>query len=115
MKDSALEQVRASAAGMERDYELEAQFPIKERYEITVPHGDTGVHVFICEPENRDSVTPLIVNMHGGGFVKGYRGRDYAFTVNLACNSGFLVRRVGDCAAAEKLMFSTIAGICTEK
>lgn len=87
--DEALAKVRAEAVGQELDEELAARFPVKESYDIRVDNGgETVAHVY--EPLDRTEVTPLVVNMHGGGFVKGCRGRDVVFSRNLAYNSGCL-------------------------
>lgn len=102
--DKALEEVFANAVGVELDEELAAQFPVKEQYEVFVPNGlgDENTRVCMYEPLNRRSVTPIIINGHGGGFVKGYRGRDIVFSRNLAFHTGCLVADIDYKTAPEK-------------
>ena len=88
--DKELERVRAEAVGIELDEELAARFPVKSREKLEIPGDTADICVYLYEPENRTDVTPLIINMHGGGFVKSYRGRDVILSQNFAWHTGCL-------------------------
>jgi len=100
--DDALKKMREQSAGIELDEELAAQFPVEKQYELAVPGEEGDIRVHMYEPIGRKAGGPLIVNMHGGGFVKGYRGRDVVFSRNLACHTGCLVADVDYQIAPEK-------------
>ena len=66
-KSLPAEKLNAYHAGEERDFEIDT----------TV--GKTLVHFY--RPENSEGKTlPLLVNLHGGGFVKGRRDQDIVFS-----------------------------------
>lgn len=100
--DKELERVRAEAAGIELDEELAARFPVKSRQKLEIPGDEADITVYLYEPENRTGVTPLIINLHGGGFVKSYRGRDIILSQNFAWHTGCLVADVDYKTAPEK-------------
>lgn len=100
--DKELERVRAEAVGIELDEELAARFPVKSRQRIDIPGDEADICVYLYEPENRTGITPLIINMHGGGFVKSYRGRDVILSQNIAWHTGCLVADVDYKTAPEQ-------------
>lgn len=101
--DEKLKAVRESAVGLEADEELLARFPVKEVTTVMLPTGlEEDAKVFLYEPLNRTGITPMIINMHGGGYVKGYRGRDIVFSQNLAWHTGCLVADIDYKTAPEK-------------
>ena len=100
--DKELERVRAEAVGIELDEELAARFPVKSRQKLEIPGDEADITVYLYEPENRTGVTPLIINLHGGGFVKSYRGRDIILSQNFAWHTGCLVADVDYKTAPEK-------------
>lgn len=100
--DQALAKMRAEAVGQELDEELAARFPVKEQYDLTIPRAEGDIHVYVYVPENQLEGAPAFVNMHGGGFVKGYRGRDIVFSRNMAYHTRHLVVDIDYHTAPEK-------------
>ena len=88
--DDALKKVRESAVGVELDEELAAQFPIRETKTLELPGEAEPIKLIFYIPENFRPGAPAILNLHGGGFVKGYRGRDVVFGRNVAFHTGCL-------------------------
>ncbi len=86
-----LERIRENAVGKELDEELAGQFPVKKQYEVQIPTRHGEVHCYVFVPMTGDGKRPVIINFHGGGFVKGYRGRDILFSRNLACHTDCVV------------------------
>lgn len=61
--------------------------------EIGTRVGKTLVHMY--RPEGMEGKElPLLINMHGGGFIKGRRDQDIVFCRNICSRSGFLVADV---------------------
>lgn len=79
-----LERIRNEAVGQEVDEALMKQYPIKEQKELEIPTRHGFVKAYLYRPYSDNENLPLMVNFHGGGFVKGYRGRDFAFSRILA-------------------------------
>lgn len=100
--DSALAKMRAEAVGQELDEELAARYLVKEQYDWTISRPEGDIHVYVYVPEKQIKGAPAFVNMHGGGFVKGYRGRDIVFSRNMAYNTRHLVIDVDYRTAPEK-------------
>ncbi len=48
-------------------------------YESTIPTREGDSHVYMIEPKVKKEVYPLFINIHGGGFVRGYEKRDTVF------------------------------------
>lgn len=90
-RESDLERIRKNAVGKELDEELARQFPVKRQYEVQIPTRHGEVHCYVFVPMTGEGKLPVIVNFHGGGFVKGYRGRDILFSRNLACHTNCTV------------------------
>ena len=88
--DEALKRVRESAVGVELDEELAAQFPVRETRTLELPGEAEALRLIFYIPEDFRPGAPAILNLHGGGFVKGYRGRDVVFGRNVACHTGCL-------------------------
>lgn len=58
--------------------------------EIQTRVGMTLVHMY--RPEGTEGKRlPLLINMHGGGFIKGRRDQDIVFCRNICSRSGFLI------------------------
>lgn len=53
---------------------------------ITTSEGDS--HVFIITPKEHKDKYPLYINLHGGGFVRGYGRRDTIFCSRVAKETG---------------------------
>lgn len=58
--------------------------------EVDTRVGKTKVHMYW--PENCDGQElPLLINLHGGGFIKGLRDQDFVFCRNFCSRSGFAI------------------------
>lgn len=53
-------------------------------YESAIPTREGDSHVFMIEPSVDKERYPLFVNIHGGGFVRGYEKRDTVFSAYIA-------------------------------
>lgn len=74
----------------------------QEELFVPVAHG-RNVHVFAVRPEGlSESGNPMIVNFHGGGFIKGRADRDWRYCAELARDLGCLVWDVDYCLAPEE-------------
>ncbi|MGG7056991.1 alpha/beta hydrolase [Clostridium tertium] len=60
----------------------------KELY-LETRNGQT--HYFHIESKTKKSGAPLIINMHGGGFCKGYEKRDKVFSSMIAVKTGAVI------------------------
>lgn len=90
-KAVTLEGVRSGAVGKNLSEEELNLFHAGHEEERMIPtrHGET--HVYIYVPEEKKEAYPVMVNLHGGGFVKGHRDQDVVFGRNMAQNAGFVV------------------------
>lgn len=86
-----LEQIRGQAVGQETDEELLRQYPVQEQRELDIPTRHGSVRAYLYRPFAREPQLPVLINFHGGGFVKGYRGRDVGFSHILAVRGACLV------------------------
>ena len=100
--DEALQQLRAAAAGIELDEELAAQFPVKEQKIMEIPGEEAPIKLYLYEPLEREPNGPVIINVHSGGFIKGYRGRDVILARNMAFHTKCLYVDVDYRTAPEK-------------
>lgn len=75
-----LARIRSQAVGQEADEALLAQYPVKEQRELMIPTRHGQVKVYLYRPFSSKKTLPVLINFHGGGFVKGYRGRDIGFS-----------------------------------
>lgn len=60
--------------------------------EIETRAGKTLVHMYA--PEAGKEFLPLLINIHGGGFIKGRRDQDIVFCRNIGSRSGIMVADV---------------------
>jgi len=86
-----IEEVRKSAVGVVVDTELLNQFHVRKHEEVYIPtrYGELHAHVFY--PNDGNAPYPMFVNMHGGGFVKGYRQRDIVFAKDICSHANCVV------------------------
>lgn len=65
--------------------EMEADLDLVEVTELSVPTqvGDSRV-LRVAPRQSGGSPRPLVINIHGGGFVRGYQHRDTVFCAHLA-------------------------------
>ncbi len=90
-KEVTLDGVRSQAVGKNLSEEELNLFHAGHEEERMIPtrHGET--HVYIYVPEEKKEAYPVMVNLHGGGFVKGHRDQDVVFGRNMAQNAGYVV------------------------
>lgn len=90
-KKVTLEAVRNGAVGKHLSEEELFLFHAGYEEERMIPtrHGETRVYIYV--PEEKKSAYPVMVNLHGGGFVKGHRDQDVVFGRNMAQNAGYVV------------------------
>lgn len=86
-----LENVRANAVGKTLSQEEMNRFSAGREEEKMIPtrHGET--HVFVYYPQEQKENYPVMVNLHGGGFVKGHRDQDVVYCRNMCQNSGYVI------------------------
>lgn len=67
------------------------QFSVGKERTITIPTriGSSQIHLYW--PEGAQSQLPLMLNLHGGGFVKGTRDQDIVFCRNICSQAGVVV------------------------
>ena len=86
-----LERVRSQAVGQEVDQELMERYPVQSQEKMEFPTRYGTVTAYVYRPFSEQEKLPVLINFHGGGFVKGYRGRDFGFSRILAVNGQCLV------------------------
>lgn len=65
--------------------EMEADLDLVEVTELSVPTQVGKSRVLKISPAHAaDALRPLVINIHGGGFVRGYQHRDTVFCAHLA-------------------------------
>lgn len=87
-----LEQVRSQMTAPQADEGTLKNYPVKrqEQFEISTRHGQTGIYLYEpFTPEDQKDPLPVLVNFHGGGFVKGYQAKCITF--------GRILAREGHC------------------
>lgn len=101
-EDLSLDAIRTNAVGKELPQEELERFHAGYEDERMIPTRDGEAHVYFFAPA-AEGKFPVIVNMHGGGFVKGHRDQDTVFCRNLVENSGFCVVDIDYHTAPEKM------------
>lgn len=91
MKELTLDKVREQAVGKKLSEEELNLFSAGFEEERMIPtrHGET--HIYYYVPKEKREKYPVLVNLHGGGFVKGHRDQDVVFCRNMAQNAGYVV------------------------
>lgn len=65
--------------------------PVKQK-EQYIPATENGVHIFEFRPEMQtNKKLPMLINFHGGGFIKGRADRDQVYCSHMADRIGALV------------------------
>ena len=77
-----------------------------EQTELWVETYAGKVHIYQLTPENRPQNGPMLLNFHGGGFIKGRQDKDRLFCSRLALEFGCLVWDV-DYSLAPESVFPT--------
>lgn len=80
------------------------QFTVGKERTITIPTriGLSRVHLYF--PEGEQKQLSLMLNLHGGGFVKGQRDQDIVFCRNICSRAGVVVADI-DYAVAPQTRF----------
>ena len=68
--------------------EMEAFLEKVDWYESSVPTREGDARIIMVEPKVKKQKYPLYINMHGGGFVRGYEKRDTVFSSYIADTLG---------------------------
>ena len=85
----AAKQLRASSiVQTQLTPEMESYLEKVIWYESTIPTREGDSHVYMVEPKGKKEKYPLFVNIHGGGFVRGYQKRDTIFSAYIADSLG---------------------------
>ena len=105
------EKARAQGAFPSLSEEELAALPVKQK-ELGVPvsEGSVRVYEFRPDPENKRCL-PMLINFHGGGFIKGRADRDQVYCSNMAARTGALVWDV-DYALAPENPFPAAVNQC---
>lgn len=98
-----LERIRTNAAGLKVDEELLTLFSAGREEEIQIPGRNGDVHVFVYYPKKEQETYPVLINLHGGGFVKGHREQDLVFCRNMCQNMECMVFDIDYKTAPEKM------------
>ena len=93
------------------DPEILAKYPVKEIREMFVPTRTGDAHIFVHYPLGSDSPSPLYVNIHGGGFVKGHFQVDELFCRKMVNKVGCVVIDI-DYKLAPEFMFPYALNEC---
>ncbi len=90
-KDLTLDNVRNLAVGKNLPDEELNRFHAGHEEERMIPtrHGETRVYIYV--PDGECQHYPVMINLHGGGFVKGHRDQDVVFGRNMAQNGRYVV------------------------
>ena len=90
-KELTLNEVREQAVGKYLSQEEMNRFCVGFEEERMIPtrHGETHIYFYI--PDEKRDKYPVLINLHGGGFVKGHRDQDVVFCRNMAQNAGYVV------------------------
>lgn len=90
-----LEQVRSQMIAPQPDEEALKDYPIEhwEKLAVSTSQGQTDLYFYKpLSPKDGDrEPLPMLVNFHGGGFVKGYQAKCITFGHILASKGGCLV------------------------
>ncbi|MCI8577805.1 MAG: alpha/beta hydrolase [Lachnospiraceae bacterium] len=89
-EEAMAREIRDSGAGKSLTKEELNAYTVGEEQdlEIDTRAGKCLVHLYWPEDRHRDKLLPLLVNIHGGGFIKGRRDQDIVFCRNLCSRSG---------------------------
>ncbi len=70
------------------------EFQVGKEYAVSIPTRVGENHVNMYLPEHAQGPVPLMMNMHGGGFIKGLRDQDFVFCRNICSRSGVAIADV---------------------
>ena len=86
-----LESVRKNAVGQTLSEKELNQFSAGKEEERMIPtrHGET--HIYVYYPVGKAEIFPVMINLHGGGFVKGHRDQDVVYCRNICQNIRYVV------------------------
>lgn len=88
-EEQLVHEIRLGGAGRSLPQEELERFQVGEERDFAIPTrvGDTLVHYY--RPKQAENKTlPLLILLHGGGFVKGRRDQDIVFCRNICSRSG---------------------------
>lgn len=97
-----LESVRTSAVGKSLSKEELERFHAGFEEERRIPTTDGETHIYFYAPSKEGCYT-TVINLHGGGFVKGHRDQDTVFCRNLVEHGNVCVVDIDYHTAPEKM------------
>lgn len=72
--------------------ELLNMFQVGKTEDRMIPTRNGETHVYIYYPDSdQEGPYPLFINIHGGGFIQGYREQDLVFSKNICSRSNYVV------------------------
>lgn len=77
-----------NGAGKSLPEEKLHEFQVEWEREIEIDTRVGKIKVYLYWPKNQEGILPLLINMHGGGFIKGMRDQDFVFCRNICSRSG---------------------------
>lgn len=101
-EEYTLESVRATAVGKELPLEELERFHAGYEDVRMIPTREEDARVYYFAP-GTEGPYPVVINLHGGGFVKGRRDQDTVFCRNLVENAGVCVVDIDYHTAPEKM------------
>ncbi|RRJ62730.1 alpha/beta hydrolase [Paenibacillus oralis] len=83
--------------------ELMNKYKVGKTEEMMVPTRDGETHIYVYYPDSdQKGPYPLFVNIHGGGFITGYREQDIVFSKNISSRANYVVIDIDYTPAPEK-------------
>ncbi len=71
--------------------ELMNRYYVRKTDDVMVPTRDGETRVYIHYPDSEQSLHPLFINIHGGGFIKSHRQQDTVFSKNICSRAECVV------------------------
>ena len=97
-----LERIRSNAVGLKVDPQVLSLFSAEREEEMMIPGRNEAIHVYVFYPRKAREIYPVYINLHGGGFVKGYREQDTVYARNICQNAECMVVDIDYRTAPEK-------------
>ncbi len=89
--EKTIAEIRNNSSGKSLSPELMEKYHVGEEQEFTIETRVGDCRVYLYRPVGTSESNPLLINLHGGGFVKGRRDQDTVFCRNICSRSGWTV------------------------